>query len=122
MKTNSEFGHRVHGARTQRAQSDAGCSEVFAPRRRLCFSDQPILSLPAILCITWLVNLVMLRGIWKWVLGCDFGELVDAGLAGGEQRGYHASALLGEHPAVCAGDFFEQFMRAQQCQAAGDRR
>ena len=55
------------------------------------------------------------------LLGSHFGEFVDARLAGGQQRGDDAPAAVGQHPAVRAGNFLEQAVPAQQCEAAGDR-
>jgi hypothetical protein len=50
----------------------------------------------------------------------DFRELIDVGLAGGEQRSDDETASVGEQPAVRAADFFEQTVRPQQCQLARD--
>ena len=36
------------------------------------------------------------------------GEFLDAGVAGGQQRGDNAPATVGQNPAVRAGEFFEQ--------------
>jgi hypothetical protein len=40
--------------------------------------------------------------------------LIDIGLTGGEECGDDPAAVVGEQPAVCAGDFFEQAVCAEQ--------
>ena len=53
-------------------------------------------------------------------LGCHFGKLVDVAVACGKQSGEDSLSGFCELVTMSAGDFLQDSMSAQQCQAAGD--